>query len=132
MREFRENKETWDRYCHVALLPGKQLVLVNDPLFEAPGYAVLIPNQKHTPTRKTHAPIANVFKTFTLLFKMKTSTWAKQFLAPQLALIYFGHVSHLVEYLCEVWLDSQTTIIFAEIVKNIQTISKFLFKTITY
>ena len=52
VKEFREINEALDRCCQLALrqpLPGKQLVLMNDPSFQAAGYAVLIeddPNQK--------------------------------------------------------------------------------------
>ena len=72
MKEFREINDALDRCFQLALrqpLPGKQLVLLTDASFQAPGYAVLIeddPNQKSTSTRslKTYAPIAYGSKTY--------------------------------------------------------------------
>ena len=70
MKEFREINEALDRCCQLALrqpLPGKQLVLMTDASFQAPGYAVLLEddaNQKYTSTRKTYAPIAYGSKTY--------------------------------------------------------------------
>ena len=64
MKEFREINEASDRCCQLALrqpVPGKQLVLMTDAIFQAAGSAVLIeddPNQKNTSTRKTYALIA--------------------------------------------------------------------------
>ena len=70
MKEFREINEALDRCCQLALhqpLPGKQLVLMTDAVFQAAGYAVLKEddlNQKYTLTRKIYAPLAYGSKTY--------------------------------------------------------------------
>ena len=80
MKEFREINEALDRRCQLALrqpLTGKNWSL------QAAGYAVLIeddPNQKHTSTRKTYAPIAYGSKTYSRS-QTKMSIYAKDFLA---------------------------------------------------
>ena len=54
MKEFREKNKALHRCCQLALrqpLPGKQLVLMTDAIFQAARNAVLIeddPNQKYT------------------------------------------------------------------------------------
>ena len=96
MKEFREINEALDRCCQLALrqpLPGKQLVLMTDATFQAAGYAVLIgddPNQKYTSTRKNYAPIAYGSKTYSPS-QIKTSIYAKEFLALYMAFKEFGH-----------------------------------------
>ena len=97
MKEFREINEALDRCCQLALrqpLPGKQLVLMTDAIFQAAGYAVLIeddPNQKYTSTRKTYAPIAYGSKTYSPS-QIKMSIYAKEFLAVYMAFKEFGHI----------------------------------------
>ena len=94
MKDFKEINEALDRCCQLALhqpLPGKQLVLMTDAIFQATGYAVLIeddPNQKYT---STYAPIAYGSKTYTPS-QIKTSTHAKNFVALFLAFEVFGHI----------------------------------------
>ena len=96
-KELREINDALDRCCQLALrqpLPGKQLVLMTDASFQAPGYAVLIeddPNQKYTSTRKTNAPIAYGLKTNSPS-QIKMSIYAKEFLAIYLAFREFGHI----------------------------------------
>ena len=90
MKEIRETNEALDRCCQLALrqpLPGEQLVLMNDASFQAAGYAVLIeddPDQKHSSTRKTYAPIAYGSKTYSP-FQIKLSIYAKESLAIYMA-----------------------------------------------
>ena len=97
VKEFREINEALDRCCQLALrqpLPGKQLVFMTDASFQAAGYAVLIeddPNQRYTSTRKTYAPIAYGSKTYSPS-QIKTSIYAKEFLAIYMAFKDFGHV----------------------------------------
>ena len=97
MKEFREINEALDRFCQLALrqpLPGKQLVLITDASFQAAGYAVLIeddPNQKHTSTRKTYAPIDYGSKTYSPS-QLKISIYGKEFLAIYMAFKEFGHI----------------------------------------
>ena len=97
MKEFREINEALDRCCQLSLrqpLPGKQLILMTDASFQATGYAVLIeddPNQKYTLTRKTYAPIAYGSKTYSPS-QIKTSIYAKEFLANYMAFKEFGHI----------------------------------------
>ena len=63
-KKLREVNKALDRGCQLALrqpLPGKQLVFMNNAIFQAAGYAVLIevyPNQKNTSTRKIYVPLA--------------------------------------------------------------------------
>ena len=98
MKEFREINEPLDRCCQLALrqpLPSKQLVLMTDASFQAAGYAVLIeddPNQKHTSTRKTYAPIAYGSKTYSPS-QIKMSIYAKLFSAIYMAFKKIGHMS---------------------------------------
>ena len=90
MKDFREINEALDRYCQLALRqpkPGKQLVLMTDPKFQAAGYAVLIeddPKQKYTSTRKTYAPMAYGSKTY-WLSQIKMSIYAEEFQAIYMA-----------------------------------------------
>ena len=90
MKEFREINEALHQYCQLALrqpIPGKQLVLMTDPNFQAAGYAELIeddPNQKYASTRKTYAPIAYGSKTNSLS-QIKMSVYAKEFQAIYMA-----------------------------------------------
>ena len=97
MKEFREINEALDRCRQLALrqpLPGKQLVLTTDASFQAAGYAVLIeddPNQKHTSTRKTYAPLAYGSKTYSPS-QIKMSIYAKEFLANYMAFNEFGYI----------------------------------------
>ena len=71
MNEFREINDVLHKFCQLALrqpLPDKYLILMTDANFQAAGYSVFTedePNQKFTPTRKTHAPVAYSSKTFT-------------------------------------------------------------------
>ena len=62
MKEFREINEALERCCQLALrqqLPGKQLVLMTDAMFQAAGYAVLI---ETTQTKNTlqHAKLMHL------------------------------------------------------------------------
>ena len=97
MKKFREINETLDPCCQLALpqpLPGKQLVLMTDASFQAPGYAVLLeddPHQKYTSSRKTYAPIAYGLKTYSPS-QVKTSIYAKENLAIYMAFQEFGHI----------------------------------------
>ena len=97
LKEFREINEALDRCCHLALrqpLPGKQLVLMTDASFQAPGYAVLIeddPNQNYTSTRKTYAPIAYGSKTYSPS-QIKMSIYAKGLLAIYMAFKERGQI----------------------------------------
>ena len=97
MKDFREIIEALDRCCQLALnqpLPDEQLVLMTNASFQATGYAVLIqniPNQKYTSTYKTYATIAYGSKTYTPS-QIKTSTYAKEFLAIYPAFEDFGHI----------------------------------------
>ena len=97
MKEFGKINEALDRCCQLPLrqpLPGKQLVLMTDASFQAAGYAVLIeddPNQKYTSTRKPYAPTAYGSKTYSPS-QIKTSIYAKEFLAIYMAFKEFGHV----------------------------------------
>ena len=66
---------------------------MTDNSFQAAGYAVLIeydPKQKYTSTRKTYAPIAYGSKTFSPS-QIKTSIYAKEFLAIYKTFKEFGH-----------------------------------------
>ena len=95
MKKFRMLNEALDRCCQLALrqpLPGKQLVLMTDAIFQAAGYAVLIeddPDQKYNSTSKTYARIAYASKTYTPS-QIKTSIYAKEFLAIHLVFKDFG------------------------------------------
>ena len=97
MKESREIKEALDSCCQLALrqpLPGQQLVIMTDASSQAAGYAVLTeddPNQKYATTRKTDAPIAYGFQTYTPS-QIKMSIYAKEFLAIYLAFRESGHV----------------------------------------
>ena len=97
IKEFREMDEAPDRCFQLALrqpLPGKQLVLMTDASFQAAGYAVLIeddPNQKYNSTRKIYAPIAYGSKTYSPS-QIKTSFYAKEFLAVYMAFKEFGDI----------------------------------------
>ena len=60
MKEFREINEALDRCSQLALrqpLPGKQLVLMTDAIFQAAGYAVLIEDD---PDEKKHFNTQNL------------------------------------------------------------------------
>ena len=97
MKEFREINEALERCCQLALrqrLPGKQLVLMTDASFQAPGFAVLIeddPNQKYTSTRETYAPKAYGLKTYSPS-QINMSIYAKEFFAIYMAFKEFGHL----------------------------------------
>ena len=97
MKEFRETNEALDRCCQLTLhqpLHGKQLVLMTDATFQAAGYAVLIeddPNQKHTSTCKTLAPIAYGSKTYSPS-PIKMSIYGKEFLAIYMAFKKVGQM----------------------------------------
>ena len=96
MKEFQEIHEALDQCCQLALrqpLPGKQLVLMADAIFETAGYAVLIeddPNLKYTSTRKTYAPIAYGSKTYSPS-QIKMFVYANEVLAIYMAFKEFGH-----------------------------------------
>ena len=95
MKELREINEASDRCCHLALrqpLLGKQLVLMNDAIFQAARYAVLIeddPNQIYTSTHKIYAPIAYGSNTYTPS-QIQLSIYAQSFLNIYLASKDFG------------------------------------------
>ena len=97
MKEFTEINEALEQCCQLALpqpLPGKQIVLMTDAIFQAAGYAVLTeddPNQKYTSTRKTYAPIAYGSKTNSPS-QIKKSIYAKKFVAICTAFKEFGHI----------------------------------------
>ena len=117
MKEFREINEALDRCCQLALrqpLPGKQLVLMIDASFQAAGYAVLIeddPNQKYTSTRKTYAPIAYGSKTYSPS-QIKTSIYAKDFLAIYMAFKELGHIFWGATKPVIIMMDSKSVTIF--------------------
>ena len=97
MKEFRELNEALERCCQLALrqpLPGKQLVLMTDASFQAPGFAVLIeddPKQKYTSTPKTYAPIAYGSKTYSPS-QINMSIYGKEIFAFYMAFKEFGHL----------------------------------------
>ena len=97
IKKFRENNETLDRCCQLALrqpLPVKQLVLLTDASIQAAGYAMLFeddPNQKYTSARKTYPPIAYDSKAYTPS-QIKMSVYAKGFSSLCLAFKVFGHL----------------------------------------
>ena len=82
-KEFREINENLYRCCQLALrqpLPGKQLVLMTDAIYQAAGYAVLIEedtNQRCTTAGKIYAPLAYGSKTYTPS-QIKISIYAKK------------------------------------------------------
>ena len=67
---------------------------MTDASFQAAGYAVLTeddPNLKYTSTRKTYAPMAYGSKTYSPS-QIKTSIYAKEFLAIHMAFKEIGHI----------------------------------------
>ena len=97
VEQINEINRDLDRCSQLALkqpLPNKQLVLMTDASFTAAGYAILtedVPNQKYTSVKKSYAPIAYGYKTFTLS-QLKVSIYAKEFLAICYAFEEFGHI----------------------------------------
>ena len=97
VQQFEEFNKALDRCCDLALpqpIPNKQIAMMTDASFGAAGYAVLIeddPNQKITSLRKSYAPVAYGSKTFTPA-QIKTSIYAKEFLAIYFAFKEFGHI----------------------------------------
>ena len=91
-----QGKKASNWRCQPALrqpLPGKQLMLMTDASFQAAAYAALlevVPEQKYTSTRKTYTPIAYGSKAYTPS-QIKTSIYAKEFLANYLAFKDIGH-----------------------------------------
>ena len=97
VQQFNENNKDLHRCGQVALkqpLPNKQLVLMSDASFKVASYAILTkddPNQKYTSVKKSYAPIAYGSKIFTPA-QLKTSYYAKEFLAISYAFNEFEHI----------------------------------------
>ena len=70
VEDFTNLNKLLENSCQLALkqlLKDKQLIVMSDASFTAPGYAIRIeddPNQKLQSKRKTYAPIAFGSKTF--------------------------------------------------------------------
>ena len=97
VQKFDDINKASDKCCELALqqpLPNKQIALMTDASFAAAGYAILIeddPSQKYTSLRKSYAPVAYGWKTFTPT-QIKMSIYAKEFLAIYFAFKDFGHI----------------------------------------
>ena len=96
-KEVREINQPLERCCQLALLPDKQLDLINDANFEAAGYAVLVEDD---PTQKdTHINTQNMcsysvgvgFKDNTPA-EIKIAIYVKEILAIYLASNEFGDI----------------------------------------
>ena len=94
---FNEFNQLLEKSCKLTLkqpIKNKQLILMADTSFTAAGYAILIeddPNQKLQYGIKTCTPIAFGSETFNPT-QLKTSKYAKHFLAIYFAFSEFGHL----------------------------------------
>ena len=96
VQKFEETNKALDKCCDLALqqlLPNKQITLMRDARYAVAGYAVLIEddaNQKITSLRKSYAPVAFGYNTFTPA-QIKISIYPKNIPAIYFAFKKYGH-----------------------------------------